>query len=183
MVFCPFDHVGEVILDQKFCWFWAEIRRDKLNFMSIGVFSIYGKILLAHSPNTFIFFRHAKITSYATVPLRYSNYKFRWPTVQIYITAHCADILYPSPRTHSVITIRWRRGLKSPPVALIGTGLLLQMGRCSLSTHCQIMINIITVSQTKLSPGLQDTHPCKPGIGYIKETSHQIRMVCNTEFE
>ncbi len=42
----------EGILDQKFFWFWPEIRRDKLNFMSIGVFSIYGKILLAHSSYT-----------------------------------------------------------------------------------------------------------------------------------
>jgi hypothetical protein len=47
---------GEVILDQKFFWFWAEIRRDMLSFMSIGVFFISGKILLAHSPYTFIFF-------------------------------------------------------------------------------------------------------------------------------
>jgi hypothetical protein len=52
---------GEVILDQKFCWFWANICRDKLNFISIGVFSIYDKILLAHSPNTFIFFKCIKI--------------------------------------------------------------------------------------------------------------------------
>jgi hypothetical protein len=48
---------GEVILDQKYFGFWAEIRPDKLNFMSIGEFSIYGKILLAYYPNTFIFFK------------------------------------------------------------------------------------------------------------------------------
>jgi hypothetical protein len=40
---------GEVILNQKLFWFWEEIGRDMLSFMSIGVFSIYGKILLAHS--------------------------------------------------------------------------------------------------------------------------------------
>ncbi len=48
---------GEGILHDKFFGVWAEIRWDKLNFMSIGVFSIYGKILLVHSPNMFIFFK------------------------------------------------------------------------------------------------------------------------------
>jgi hypothetical protein len=47
---------SEVILDQKFFLFWADIRRDNLTFMLIGVFSSCGKILLAHSPNAFIFF-------------------------------------------------------------------------------------------------------------------------------
>ncbi len=45
MIFLP---VGEVILDKIFVLVLGEIRRDKLNFMSIGVFSIYGKILLAY---------------------------------------------------------------------------------------------------------------------------------------
>jgi hypothetical protein len=42
-----FDHwimVSEVILYQKFFWFGAKIRRDRLNYMSIGVFSIYGNV-------------------------------------------------------------------------------------------------------------------------------------------
>jgi hypothetical protein len=34
-------------------WFWSKILRDKLIFMSIGIFSIYGKIFLAYSPNTY----------------------------------------------------------------------------------------------------------------------------------
>jgi hypothetical protein len=42
-----------VIKDLKFFPFWPKIRRDRLSFMSIGVFSIYGKIFLAYSPNTF----------------------------------------------------------------------------------------------------------------------------------
>jgi hypothetical protein len=55
---CFFAHsimFGEGILDQNFSGFLAEIRRDKLKKFLIGVFSIYGKTLLAYSPNTFIF--------------------------------------------------------------------------------------------------------------------------------
>ncbi len=43
------------ILDQTICW--SKIRQDRLSFMSIGVFSIYDKLLLPFSPNTFIFVR------------------------------------------------------------------------------------------------------------------------------
>ncbi len=56
-----------MILDLKFFWFWSKIRRDRLNFMSIGVFSIYGKIFLAHSPNTFKCFKRILRTGYNTL--------------------------------------------------------------------------------------------------------------------
>jgi hypothetical protein len=55
----------------------SELFRDLveiwLTFMSIGVFSIYGKIILAYSPNTFILFKrvlHARINTFGV----FSNY-------------------------------------------------------------------------------------------------------------
>jgi hypothetical protein len=41
--FCPFDHVRLGNYGSDFFLFWPKIRRDKLNFISIGVFYIYGK--------------------------------------------------------------------------------------------------------------------------------------------
>ncbi len=41
--FFPFGHVLEGYLGFEFFWFSTKIRRDRLNFMSIGVFSMYGQ--------------------------------------------------------------------------------------------------------------------------------------------
>jgi hypothetical protein len=46
MVFCAFDHVEEGDLGSDFFFVLVEYCLHKLNFMSIGVFSTYGKILL-----------------------------------------------------------------------------------------------------------------------------------------
>ncbi len=46
-----------MIKDLKFFWFGSKLRPDTLGFMSIGVLSIYGKIILASSPDTFISFQ------------------------------------------------------------------------------------------------------------------------------
>ncbi len=35
------------IYNLKYFWFWSKIRRDRLNFMSLGVLGEYSKILLA----------------------------------------------------------------------------------------------------------------------------------------
>ncbi len=43
--FFPFGHVLEGYLGSDFFWFSTKIRRDRLDFMSIGVFSMYCKIL------------------------------------------------------------------------------------------------------------------------------------------
>jgi len=58
---------SKVISDQNFFGIWSKIRRDKVTFMSIGVFSIYGKILLTYSPNMFILFKrvlHALLNTF-----------------------------------------------------------------------------------------------------------------------
>ncbi len=49
----------KVVMDLKICWLWSKIRRDRFSFMSIGVFSIYDKMILAYSPHTFIFFKRS----------------------------------------------------------------------------------------------------------------------------
>ncbi len=65
MFFCPFDLVQEGDIGSDFIFgfgFWSKIRRDRLSFMSIGVFSIYGKLLSAYSALTFIFFKCILLT-------------------------------------------------------------------------------------------------------------------------
>ncbi len=39
--FLPCGHVLEGDLGTKLCWLCTKIRRDRLDFMSIGVFSMY----------------------------------------------------------------------------------------------------------------------------------------------
>ncbi len=46
---------------------WSEIGRNRLSFISIGVFSMYGKILLAYSIGTFI----PILLAFSTCALKY----------------------------------------------------------------------------------------------------------------
>jgi hypothetical protein len=62
-----------------FFFVWTKICRERLDFMSTGVYSICGKILLAYSLSTFIFFRvfsvHAKVLYFWRIRRQLSMYK------------------------------------------------------------------------------------------------------------
>jgi hypothetical protein len=52
--FVPFGHILENDLGSEFFSIFDENRRDRIDFMSIGVFSMFGKILLEFFLNVYI---------------------------------------------------------------------------------------------------------------------------------
>ncbi len=103
--FCSFDPIFKKwFKDKKYFWFCPKIRRGRPKFISIGVYSIYGKILFpytAYSPytctsNTFVVFGlrwkpHCKDTisknrnKYSSVPIIYSHNWFAYSATGKYV--------------------------------------------------------------------------------------------------